>query len=147
MLAPRAATSLAGRAEPFLFAPEPLDASDTHHADPLAGALVERCRPHPGPAEQLPDQPDPLAPSQPVLHRGTGLALGPDSFARADPRAPALAVPRGLGRRTLDPGKVAASRPRGLLDGIRRLGVGRLGVALRLADALWVARRVRAPRT
>ena len=65
----------------------------------------------------------------------------------ADPGASALAVPRGLGRRALGPGKMAASRPRGLLDGIGRLGVGRLGVALRLADALWVARRVRAPGT
>ena len=61
--------------------------------------------------------------------------------------ASALAVPRGLGRRAPGPGKMAASRPRGLLDGIGRLGVGRLGVALRLADALWVARRVRAPGT
>src|SRR4029077_16919738 len=130
---------LAWRDEPFLFASDALGAGGTHHADPLAGALVERRRPHPGPAEQLPDRPHSLAPSQPVLHCGTGLALGPDSFARADPRAAALAVPRGLGRRAGRPGKLAASRPRDALDGIGRLGVGRLGVALRLADALWVA--------
>ena len=45
------------------------------------------------------------------------------------------------------PGKMAASRSRRLLDGIGRLGIGRLGVALRLADALWVAGRVRASGT
>src|SRR4051812_31584663 len=117
------ATRLAWRPEPFLFAPGPLGAGDTHHADPLDGASVERRRPHPGPTEQLPDQPDPMAPSRPVLRRGAGLALGPGSFARADPGAPALALPRGLGRRALGPGQMAASRPRGLLDGIGRLGV------------------------
>ena len=145
VLVPGTATQLlAWRAGPFLLALDPADAGDTHHADPLAGALVERRRPHPGPGEQLSDQPDPLAASQPVLHRGTGLVLGPDSFARADPGAFALAVSRGLGRRAHGPGKMAASGPRGLLDGMGRLGVGRLGVALRLADALWVARRLRA---
>ena len=74
---------------------------------------------------------------------GLGWHSGRSRLPARGPGAYAVAVPRGLGRRALRPGKIAASRPRGPLDGPGRLGVGRLGIALRLADALWIARRVR----
>ena len=94
---------------------------------------------HPGPAEQLADQPDPLAPSQPVLHGADSAGTLAGLVYRRSPGdlcpgCSSRARPSHLG-----PRKLAASRPRGLLDGIGGLGIGRLGVALRLADALRVA--------